>query len=851
MFEKSNNLESILLAIVESVFASRISNHLDKKSMIAFFKKFDESTFALIEREIKDQYEREQVQDFIDKNSFLPNQRYSFISDNAKANFIDKFNNEHPDLKYIGSKKITVCIEQYIDKINELLNDILSTDGKIIIKQITSSENSITKEIQNSTQEIISTIKESPSAINEKKELKPMPAPYNIGKKNKLFFGRCQKIADILLKLKEDKLVFLTGLGGIGKSQIAREIIFELQNKYELIMWFSANTEIELINDFNNAAIFYELIHDRKDDFNYITSKLSKFINKYPSSLIVYDGADNISIDFLAEKCFFPNSDIIVTTQNSNVDIDEFSVIPIDLFTPEEAQSFLLTCSNNRKHTEFDAESVLSLCNLLENYPLALEYARAYVNKTQTSFAEYIQIYREHKYDILKGTVTKYKKTAYTAWKISYDNIIQQSTAAKNILSILSFLDTYDIPLRDIFVISQQYSLNDLNSIILNIKKYSLITTHNDFAYIHGITQEFIRLQLQEDQEYQTQYEKTLEIFSEIMPGRITNASEKELINRIIKHAIHLISYNCNTNDKGTLNFTANVASKLYILGYYTQTIKFIQEQIKLYDSSVQNFNLFQIITFIAQAYHYTGEDDNALNILKKYYLIVSSSKNITDSEKCQLLSRYKNVEGIIQKDQGDFSSCLNTFFEALRFLNNLCADSVNEIKSNILINIGISYKHLGKYNEALEYYNLAIAYADNDKHLLLRIYGNIATAYKNLNQVDSALKYFEICLNYSIELGDKRNECICLSNLGNLYTNLQQYENATIYIKKSLQIAAEINFVIGGINAYYNLGRLAFFQGNFMEAKNYWKLSLEKSYTINYKSGIDRSNNALSQLPK
>ena len=257
------------------------------------------------------------------------------------------------------------------------------------------------------------------------------------------------------------------------------------------------------------------------------------------------------------------------------------------------------------------------------------------------------------------------------------------------------------------------------------------------------------------------------------------------------------------------------------------------------------------MITFIAQAYHYIGEDGKALNILEKYYFIVSSSEELTNPEKWQLLSRYKNVEGIIEKDQGDFSLCLKTFFESLDILNNLYPDSDNEIKSNILINIGIAYKHLGQYNEALKYYNLAIACADNDKHLLLRIYGNIATTYKELNQIDLALKYFEICLNYSNELGDKRNECICLSNLGDFYINLQQYDNATIYLKESLKIANEINFYIGSINAHYNLGRLAFFQGNYIEAKNYWKLSLEKSYTINYKSGIDRSNNALNQLPK
>lgn len=851
MIKQLKELGSISLAIFESIFATNICNFQDQKAIVAYFDKFDESILFLLEDKLRDQYEQEQVRDYLAQNPLLLNQNYFFISDKEKNDFIDRFYNNHPDLKYIGSEKIKCCLEKYIDELNLLLRKILSVEGKIILQKIDTTEKSITNELQNVKQEIVSELKISRSTINKGQEGEFCSIFYNIGKKNKLFYGRNQIIEEILSKLSEDKLVFLTGIGGIGKTQIVQEIVFQLQNKYKLIMWFPSATEMELLNEFNTAAITYNLINEKEEDFNCLTSILSAFIGKFPNSLIVYDGADDISLEFLTAKCVFPNSDIIITTQNSNIDLDEFSVIPIDSFTPEEAKFFLMNYSNNRKKTEQDTDVIAALCDLLENYPLALEYARAYVNKTQNSFVEYIQIYKQLKYDILDEPLSKYKKTAYTAWKLSYDTIISQSKDAKDILNILSFLDTHDIPLRDIFVLSQQYSLDKLNSLILIIKNYSLVTTQINFANMHGITQEFIRLQMQQDHEYQIQYEKTLEIFSKIMPNRITNTSEKELINRIIKHTIQLISYNCNINDNDTLNFAGNVASKLYILGYYTQTIKFIQEQIQLYDSSVQNFNLFQMITFIAQAYHYIGEDGNALNILKKYYFIVSSSEVLTDSEKWQLLSRYKNAEGIIQKDQGEFTLCLETFFESLEFLNKLYPDPDHEINCNILNNIGIAYKHLGQYNNALKYYNQALSCSGNDKHLLLRIYGNIATAYKALNQFEAALKYFEICLDYSIELGDKRNECICLGNIGNYYMNLHQYDNAMTNFNKSLQIANEINFIIGVINAYYNLGIVAFYQQDYMKAEEYWKLSLEKSSAINYKSGIDLSNNALNQLPK
>lgn len=848
MIKQIKELGSISLAILESILATKIDNFQDNKATAAYFDKFDESILSLLEDKLKEPYEKEQVRDFLEKNPLLLNQNYLFISEKAKNDFIDKFYNNHPDLKYIGNEKIKSCIAKYIDELNSLLNRILDVEGKIILQKIDAAEKSLSSELQN-VQESLSEIKVSLSSTSKGQKDEFGPIFYKISKKNNLFYGRNQKIEEILSKLRENGLVFLTGAGGMGKTQIAQEIVVQLQSRYKLIMCFPSNTEMELLNEFNDVAIAYKLINEKEEDFDRLISKLSTFIGTFPNSLIVYDGADDISLKFLTEKCVFSNSDIIVTTQNSNVDSDEFSVIPIDTFTPTEAESFLMTYSNNRKQTEQDTEIIATLCDLLENYPLALEYARAYVNKTQNSFAEYMQIYKEHKHDIFNEPLSKYKKTAYTAWKLSYDKIIRQSKDAKDTLSMLSFLDTHDIPLRDIFVLSQQYSLDKLNSIILIIKNYSLLIMQNNFANMHGITQEFIRLQMQKEHEYQTYYEKTLQIFSKIVPDRITNVSEKELINRIAKHTIQLVSYNCNINDKDTLEFTANVASKLYVLGYYTQTIKFIQEQIKLYDPSAQNFKLFQMITFIAQAYHYIGEDGTALNLLKEYYFIVSSLEEMADSEKWKLLSRYKNVEGIIQKEQGKFSLCLETFFESLEFLNKLHPDSDDEINCNILINIGVAYKHLGQYEHALTYYNQALSYSGNDKHLLLRIYGNIATTYKALNQFEAAFKYFEICLNYSIELGDKRNECTCLGNIGNYYIDLHQYDSAMFHLNKSLQIANEINFIVGSIIAYCNLGRLAFSQQDYMKAKEYWKLSLEKSYAINYKSGIDFSNNALKQL--
>lgn len=846
-------LGEISLAIFESIFASKICNFQDTKAIISYFNEFDESILSLIHEKINDEYELEKVDDYILKNPLFTERKYQFITEDDKVNFIDSFYKKNSGLKYIGSKRINKCLETYIDKINELLNNILSPEGKILLYQMRNSASSILSEIKDNTQGIKQTqqeIKELKETLrsNQSREVIPLPF-YNIHRQNKLFSGRNDILNNVFLQLAENKLVFLTGPGGIGKSQIARETVFQAKSKYELILWFSANSEYELVEEFNNAALYYKLIPEKSTDFDSIFSILSAFINRCDSSLVIYDGADDIPIDFLTTNCFFTNSDIIVTTQNSNIDRDEFPVIPVTTFTLDESKSFLLNNSSSRHQMETDHQIVENLSTTLENYPLALEYARAYVNKMHISFEDYLTIYNTNKQKILNSSITSYKKTAYTAWKISFEKVLQYTPTAKDVLNTISFLDSHDIPIYDIF--KNQYSSYDFNQIVASITSYSLFTMNDNLANTHGITQEFLRLEMQENHTYQTYFEKTLHLLSEVIPQKITNALERDLVNQITKHAIKVISYNCDTTNEEYFDLVANTASKLYVLGNYTEVISFVQKYLDLYKNSNQNFRIYEMLIFSAQAYHYTGNDTVALQLLTEYISIVNSSDVLIDLQKWYLLSSYKNIVGIIQKDQGQLELCIETFSESLNYLNKLDMYSVNDQKANILNNIGNAYRNLHDLNKALNYYQQALSLVNHDKHQLLRIYGNIGLTYKLLGDFELALDYFQSALDYAIELGDKRNECIGLEHLGNCYICLHDFSKSLPYLEKSLQIANDMDFAIAKVNVYFDYGSIAAHNQDYSEAKQYWQLSLKKSIEINYQKGISLANYSLSHLPK
>lgn len=849
-----DKLGDAALAVFESIFASKICDFQNQKLTLTYFDKFDESILSHIHDKIKDEYELEKTQDFIQQNPLLSERNYQFINDDAKDAFIDSFYKKNPDLRSIGSKRINHCLEIYIDKLNELLNNILSVEGKILLNQITTTGSAILGEIRDSQQQMtneLSDLKEYISSTSVKDTI-PVSPFYNIPRKNNLFYGRENILSEIFKNIDECKLSFLTGPGGIGKSQIAREYVTRSKeaDKYKSIFWFTANSENELLEELNNAALYLQLIQKKCTDSNSLISVLSSFINCHSPSLVIYDGVDDISITTLAEKYFFQDINILITTQNSNIDIDEFPVLPIETFEPEESKSFLLSNTSKRTKTEADNEMVATLSTLLENYPLALEYARAYINQTHITFDKYLEIYHENKNEILNSSITSYKKTAYTAWKISFEKVLQQSSNAKDILSMISLLDSFNIPVFNIFLYKNLYSQHSLNQAIIAITKYSLFTMNGDLANTHGITQEFIRQQMYDDEEYQNYYERILQILSDLLPQKITCASERDFVSLISRHVIKLISYANNLYNENTIRLSANIVSKLYSFGNYNKVIDFIQEQINHYNGFEYQFSIYEMLIFSIQSYHYIGDDSNAIRLITKYVDIIRSSEKLTDLQKWYLLSAYKNIEGIIQKDHGEFESCITSFLEALTFIDRMGANSEDDQRTNVFNNLGNAYRNLFQLDTALTYYNQALEFSHDDKHQLLRIYGNLGLTHKLQGDYVQAMSYFKDALNISIELGDKRNECIGLEHIGNCYLCMHKYEQALPFLEQSMQIADKMNLPLAKINVYYDYGSLAFNQNNYVDAKKYWQLSLEKSIALDYKKGISLANQVLSKLP-
>ncbi|HEV2799671.1 MAG TPA: tetratricopeptide repeat protein [Pyrinomonadaceae bacterium] len=119
--------------------------------------------------------------------------------------------------------------------------------------------------------------------------------------------------------------------------------------------------------------------------------------------------------------------------------------------------------------------------------------------------------------------------------------------------------------------------------------------------------------------------------------------------------------------------------------------------------------------------------------------------------------------------------------------------DRVSE--QNILGNLGIAYAAIGKYRQAIKFFEQALAIARDIKDRIAegRSLGNIGTAYRSLGEPRLSIEYLEQYLAINKEVGNKRGEGIGLTNLGNAYVDLGDMHRAIKFFEQALTIAQEM----------------------------------------------------------
>ncbi|KAJ0376806.1 hypothetical protein COL26b_004858 [Colletotrichum chrysophilum] len=289
---------------------------------------------------------------------------------------------------------------------------------------------------------------------------------------NPLFTGRRKIIAEMENfyfeggrdGTQQQRLV-LTGLGGVGKTQIATAFAYDAYHagRYATVLWVFAVDEQEIVKSFTQLAKTLGLFprtssEDRQQqDMPPMALALLQWLSREEGKrssrwLLVFDNVDDL--DTFDISRFFPRvpwGHILVTSRRREARRLGHQ-IQVGVMDEEEAVNLLKRCSGVAAEADdgVDEEAARDVARTLGFLPLALDQAGAYITEQAIDFAEYKDLYRESHDDLLRHkpprAVWSYEKTVFTTWEISFHAVAIRNPVAARLLDLAAFFHSDGAP---------------------------------------------------------------------------------------------------------------------------------------------------------------------------------------------------------------------------------------------------------------------------------------------------------------------------------------------------------------------------------------------------------------------
>ena len=274
--------------------------------------------------------------------------------------------------------------------------------------------------------------------------------------RNQFFTGRDETLALLRTNLETSKRAGLTqalsGMGGVGKTQVAVEYAYRYRDQYRAVLWVSADTEITIKTSFVEIGVTLGLV-DPNDPDHRAVEAVKNWFDRNSRWLLIFDNADHPQ----RLKPFLPlapQGDILVTSRAHVLDsVGIATPLNVAEMPTNDAVDFLFV-RTGRSSTSGERDAAFALVAELGYLPLALEQAAAFVAANDTSFRDYLTSFRKRNIELLNEIdpiAGDYQASVATTWAMNFAQIDAESPAAGEVLRVSAFLAPESIPV-EIFI---------------------------------------------------------------------------------------------------------------------------------------------------------------------------------------------------------------------------------------------------------------------------------------------------------------------------------------------------------------------------------------------------------------
>jgi tetratricopeptide (TPR) repeat protein len=288
-----------------------------------------------------------------------------------------------------------------------------------------------------------------------------MPAIWNIPyPRNPFFLGRDEELSQVRYHLQGDPATAhappqaISGLGGVGKTQLALEYAYRYHQDYQVVLWAHAESIEALVSSYVAIATLLLLPERKAMKQDIMVQAVKIWLQTHRSWLLILDNADELTLlpDFLPSTL---GGHLLLTTRATATGRLAFR-LEVETLRPEHAALFLLRraalLAPNATLEQASAEErelALQISQELGRLPLALDQAGAYLEETGADLDSYWQIYQQHRANLLErrgGLVADHPAPVATTWSLSFERVEEKNPATADLLRLCAFLAPDSIP---------------------------------------------------------------------------------------------------------------------------------------------------------------------------------------------------------------------------------------------------------------------------------------------------------------------------------------------------------------------------------------------------------------------
>ena len=638
--------------------------------------------------------------------------------------------------------------------------------------------------------------------------------------------SRCQRNPHFtgrtaLLKTLRDKLcdespkkfnhrVSLSGMGGIGKTQVAIEYVFRHKINYDSVFWITAANQADFLQGFREIALFTKCVTTNTNDPDAVAKSVLRWLERQRSWLLVLDNVDEISV---VQDCLPDVSTgeghLLITSRDPNAIGLPAEGLEVELFEIETAADLLLLRANitQTEVPQSRAEAV-EIVTELGCLALAIEQAAAFIRECLKDIFKFMKIYVTSRQKILskrpKGN-WDYPREVATTWTLSFHEVERRNLNAARLLKLFAFLnpdgilvefleagrrglpESLDNAIGDIFEFGRALSdLEQFSLIRRSINDGNVITTHR---LIQAVIKD--NMMKNEKEEYMGMVVAMFATgFPEFEEGR------RALCRRYQRQVVGPLMLLEELRTDSMADMALSMGHFLSNEGNYHNAGCFHRMAVEIYSElfGKEDIRTLRSMSDLSHSYSHLGQMQEAADLRKK---VLKIQERILGAEHPDTLRSMNNLASSYS-DLGRIQESVDLREKVLKMQERILgAEHPDTLRS--MNNLAASYSDLGRIQESVDLREKVLKMQERilgAKHPdTLRSMNNLAASYSDLGRIQEAVDLDEKVLKMQerIHGAEHPDTLMSMNNLAASYSDLGRIQEAVDLREKVLKMLERI----------------------------------------------------------